>query len=170
VRRRTFLKWAGGTTAALAAAGGGVWVLLFGERRAAPGRALLSSSEMHVARAVAEALFPPGTGLALDARGAHLAERVDGYLAGLPAREQRYVRAGLRALEYASVPMHGSRFSRLSLGDRIAALRAEAASDGYLRHTAALGIKGIFGLVYFEIDSVRAELGWSLGCAPSGPR
>lgn len=170
MRRRTFLKWTAGVAATLGAAGGGLWVLLFGNRGAAPGRKILSRSEMRMAHALAEALFPPGTALVHDARRTHLAERVDEHLATMPGRERRYVRAGLRAIEYASVALHGSRFSRLSLDERIAALRAEERSEIYARHTALVAMKGIFGLVFFEIDEVRASLGWSLGCAPTAPR
>ena len=169
MRRRTFLKAAGGVAALLGSGGGFGYWLLFGARAAARGCAVLSASELHAARAIAEAFFPPGAGLPLDGRRARLAEKLDAHLATLPARERRLVRAGIRAIEYACVPFHGSRFSRLSLDERIGALRTEDESDSYLRHTALRGMKGLFGLLYFEIDEVRLGLGWTLGCTPSRP-
>lgn len=170
ISRRTFVKAAGGLAALLGAGGGlGYW-LLFGGRAPARGRKVLSSSEMDAARAIAEALFPPGSRLALDGLRARLAERLDEQLAAMPERERTLARAGLRAIEYAGVVAHGSRFSRMPLEDRIAALRAEAATDSPLRFAAFRGLRALFGLLYFEIDEVKDELGWTLGCTPSRPR
>ena len=124
---------------------------------------------MHAARAIAEALFPPGSAFRLDGPRARVAEALDEHLARMPARERRLVRAGIRAIEYGSVLAGGSRFSRLPLGDRIEALRAEQDSDSRVRSLAFMGLKGIFGLLYFEMDEVLAELGWTLGCTPTAP-
>jgi len=167
--RRRFLKIAGGIAGLLGAGGGVSYWLLFGGRGPGRGRKVLSDGEIRIARAIAEAFFPPGSAFRLDGIQARVAERLDDYLAEVPERERRLIRAGMRAVEYASVLTSGTRFTERPHDERIAVLRAEDENEDFWRHLAMRALKAVFGLLYFEIDEVRAEAGWVLGCTPSRP-
>lgn len=148
--------------AALAATGS---VALLAPFPSVRGRKWLSATEAAVALALAEVLFAePSAPTAADA---DVLGRLDEAVGGMHAETRRLFRTGLRALEYATLPSFFSRFSRLDLKRRVAAIKGWEARP-YLWAAALLSIRFQIGMAYFESDTARAACGWRLGCTPSG--
>lgn len=164
--RRTFLKrFAAGM--GLVALGGVAYRVLFARGRPAPGNRTLTAAEMSTAEAAAEAFFPGPPAVPFAAGEIGVARFVDGYIAELPEDRGRLFKLLLRTLEWSTLPTAGSRFSRLSVEARAAALEAWNASRLYPRRAAYRSLRFACAMGYFEDDRVRAAVGWRLGCTPS---
>lgn len=150
----------GAGVAALVGSGG---VALLAPRPHARGRKNLSTTEAAVALALAEVLFREGP----TAEEADVVGRVDEAVGEMHPDTRRLFLIGLRALEYATLPSFLSRFSRLDLERRVAAVRSWEKRP-YLWSAALVSLRFQVGMAYFESDAARAACGWGLGCTPSG--
>jgi hypothetical protein len=156
--RRAILMGGAGVMA-LAATGG---VALLAPMPALKGRKWLSATEAAAALALAETMFQEGpTPAEADVLG-----RLDESVGFMHPDTRKLFRTGLRALEYSPLPGFLSRFSRLPVPSRVAAIRGWEKKP-YLWAAALLSIRFQIGMAYFESEAARAACGWSLGCHPS---
>ena len=158
--RRAFLLGGAGVAALAATAG----IPLLAPFAATRGRRFLTETEAAAALALAETMFSePGgpTPVQADVLG-----RLDEAVGFMHPDTRRLFKTGLRALEYAPLPGYFSRFSRLDLAHRTAALRGWEKRP-YLWAAATLSFRFQIGMAYFESDEARAACGWTLGCTPS---
>lgn len=156
-RRAILIGGAG--VAAIAATGG---VALLAPMPALKGRRWLTAAEAAAALALAEVMFQEGpTPAEADVLG-----RLDEAVGFMHPDTRKLFRTGLRALEYSPLPRYLSRFSKLDLRLRVAAIRGWEKKP-YLWAAALLSMRFQIGMAYFESDAARAACGWSLGCHPS---
>ncbi|MBS2021183.1 MAG: hypothetical protein JST92_02150 [Deltaproteobacteria bacterium] len=161
IGRRALLVGGGGVMAAAALSGG----YLLSPIPRLPGRKLLTATEAKVGLAIYETLFDePG---APTAAQTDFLGRFDEMLGLLHPQTRTAFRAGLRALDLATIPSMGSRFHALDVAGRKAALRAWEHSS-YLWTNVVMGFRITVAQMFFESDEGRAACGWSLGCVPSG--
>ncbi len=160
-RRKLLLG--GGALAALGLSGGGA--ALFAPWPKLRGRTWLTPTEGAVALALAEALFDePG---APPAHQIDLLTHLDDAIGGLHPATRKLFCTGLRALEYATLPLSFSRFSQLPLERRKSALR-RFEKKPYLMTQLLLSLRFQIAQSWFESDAARAASGWRMGCTPSG--
>lgn len=133
--------------------------------------ACLSRGEAAFLTAAAETLFPPDPGLPLDGRAADLPGYADEYLAVLPARQRRLIRALLVLFEQATLifPARGvgafRRFSSMAPAQRKTYLEGWANSRLYLRTMAFDALKAVLILGYLGREENLGALGlapWSI--------
>lgn len=167
-RRRRFgrraLLLGGGGVAALAAGAGGGLLFPFAPAR---GRKHLTATESAAALALAQTLFPGGD----EGPGAEEAEvlgRLDEMVGEMHPETARLVKAGLRALEYATLPAFLSRFSALGPDARRAAVLGWERGRPAARRAALISLRFQVAMAYFESQVARDACGWTLGCTPSG--
>jgi choline dehydrogenase-like flavoprotein len=172
--RRRLLKLGLGVGVVAGAAGLAAWSLLR-HRPAATGRAVLSTDEVDVVVALAETYFPRGTSLGASAFDVDVAAVVDGYVAGLLPRERRGLRALLRGLDAWPVvsATSTSPFSRLTVAERVAVLRAFDASAILERRLLGTLFRQLVGMAMLEDERVLSAIGHRHGCGlpvwPSEP-
>jgi hypothetical protein len=150
--------------AGVAAIGAASGAALFSPFRAASGRKWLTETEASAALALAHTLFAEKG--APTCEQADVLGRLDEAVGGFHPETRRLFKAGLRAMEYATLPTHLSRFSRLAASSREAALKSWEKRP-HLWAAAMLSIRFQVGMAYFESDEARAACGWALGCTPS---
>lgn len=130
----------------------------------APGARLLSSSELRVVQALAEALFPEGP-FPVGGLEADIAHAVDRILADVLEESQatafRYV---LRTLDWGTAASRGTRFTDLPVEARREVLGTWREPDVLARRVAADSIKALLGMAYFRHPVVLEHIGWRVGC------
>jgi hypothetical protein len=135
---------------------------------AAPGALALSVEELAVVRAIAEVMFPRDP-FPVDGVEAGVAEEVDRIVADLmqpPASMAfRYV---VRALEWGTLASRGTRFSRMSVDERLEVLDAWSNPRLLPRRVSSDLVRLVLGMAYFRHPAVTAHLGWRAGCAGGG--
>ncbi len=123
---------------------------------------VLSSAERATLKALAGAAIPPGR--LLPGASDSTVERAEGMLAAIPPGVTTAVKAMLHGLEWASLPLAGSRFSRLPLGRRIEVLgKLELAEATRL---AVRGLLVLLKLSYTDDRQVYEALGCRFGVEP----
>jgi len=116
-------------------------------------------------RAAAQTFFPADGAIALSGDDVDLPGYADRYLAQLPRRQRRLVRALFLLFEHATLvfPARGvgafRRFSALSPEQRTAVLRAWSESGFYLRRTAFTALKAILIMGYMGDSECLRRLG-----------
>jgi len=153
----------GGGVVAMAAVGTGA--ALFAPWPKLRGRTFLTPTEAAVALALAEALFDE-PGLPSPAE-IDLLTHLDEGVGGQHPTTRKLFCTGLRALEYSTLPLSFSRFSKLSLERRKAVIRRFERKP-YLMSQLMLSLRFQVAQSWFESDAARAASGWRLGCTPSG--
>lgn len=133
----------------------------------APGARRLSSDELRLVEALAEALFPEGA-FPVGGLEADVPRRVDRILADVLEESQatafRYV---LRTLDWGTAASRGARFVDLPVEARRDVLRTWREPEVMARRVAADSIKAILGMAYFSHPAVLGHIGWRLGCGGS---
>lgn len=130
----------------------------------APGAQRLTSSELRVVSAVAEAMFPRGA-MPVDGVEAGVALEVDGIVADimdeLRASAFRYV---LRALEYGTLASRGACFSALPVETRREVLQQWANPGLLVRRVALDSLRVVLGMAYYGHPAVQVAMGWRATC------
>ena len=161
IGRRALLVGGGGIAAVLGLSGGA----LLAPWPVAAGLRFLTATEAAAAQALAATLFHSAGDPTL--AEAHFLPRFDESVGMLHPETGHLLKYGLRALEFATIPSFGARFSTLSLAQRVAAVRSWERC-AYPWMAAMTSFRFQVAMVYFESDAARAACGWSLGCTPSG--
>jgi len=134
-------------------------------RKPAAGRRILSEGEIDVVRALAEVMFPVGNPLGVDGLQAEVAERVDILLEEtvdpMMAMSFRYL---LRGIEWGSVGLSGSRFSRCTVSQRQSLMARWEVPGSWVGRTCGTSVKAVLGMAYFNHPQVLEAVGWRLGC------
>jgi choline dehydrogenase-like flavoprotein len=131
---------------------------------------------MRALRAIADALVPVGGPFALGASDVGTAERLAGYLAGMPAATRAQIRLLLRAWDASPLASrHARRFSRLAPADRRAWLERSAGSRAAWRRLPVVLLKTLCLSAFCADPRVEEALGYAHGCLDgtppgSGPR
>lgn len=127
--------------------------------------ARLGRGEAAFVTAAAETLFPPHDRLPLDGRAADLPAYADDYLAGLPVRQQRLIRALFLLFEHATLvfPPRGigafRRFSSTTPEQRRVYLESWARSRLAVRRMALAALKAVLILGYVGREANLRALG-----------
>ena len=118
ITRRHLLAAAGLASAAVVGGtlGTGLVYRAWWNQPADPGTRLLSSDELDFLDALADAIFPPDSGLPLRGREAHVGRSVDLVLSGMHENQSRLLRLSLHALDQYPLPTHGTAFRNLDPG------------------------------------------------------
>lgn len=127
---------------------------------------VLSHRELQVVLALAETLFPPEGGLAVDARSAHVAEYVDAYLAAAPPPERLQLRAMFLLFELAHAalgPARPHRFSRAPADSQRAYLERWCNSDFYPRRASFQALRSLLTIAWTADPEVERRMGWPDG-------
>lgn len=162
--RRTLLKL-GGAAGALLAAGGWAYRAFLWSAPPGPGLEVLSTEELGIADAIAEAFFPGPPQTPLSAREVGLGRFIDRYLAELYEDQRDLFRLVLRLLEAAPALGSGHGFSRLAVPARQEVLAAWQRSRLLYKRVAYQTLRFAFAMGYFEDGRVRNALGLRIGCA-----
>lgn len=132
----------------------------------APGLKVITEKEHAILLALFEALFPTGSEMpAADPK--FIVPRLDEYLAGTHADMRNLFRAMLHVVEDHAVLMRFSRFTKLSLAERMEEVRAWETTPLYYKRMGFSSVKLLTGMFYFEQPDVREAMGFYLGCQPS---
>ena len=132
---------------------------------------VLGRGEAAFVAAAAETLFPAGAGLPVDGRAADLPAYADAYLAALPVRQQRLIRAMFVLFEQATLlfPARGvgafRRFSAMNPEQRVRYLEGWARSRLALRRMAFAALKAVLVMGYLGNAANLRALGlepWSI--------
>jgi hypothetical protein len=116
---------------------------------ALPG-ALLGRKEQAIVAACADALFPPGGPIPLSGTEAGLVAYMDTYVRRLPRGPRLLARLLFHYIEHGPWifgPRH-VRFTRLSPGERVDALRRMAHGDLYFQRLALLSLRAMMTMGY----------------------
>jgi hypothetical protein len=156
LRRRPFLRWGLGVGAALAAAGTGGWLALFGIAPDAGRLAVLSDREH---RTLAS-LVPTILGAARRPLAGAVAAAFDGFLADSPPDLRSDLRSALLWLELGPLLYDGRRtiFSDLTQAERETHFRGWMESDDLTRRMVATGLRKFVNLVAYDDPSVWQEI------------
>ncbi|MBL8956455.1 MAG: GMC family oxidoreductase [Myxococcaceae bacterium] len=119
----------------------------------------LSATERATLKALAGAAIPPGR--LLPGAGESTLDRAEGQLAALPPGVTSTVKGLLHALEWASVPLAGSRFSRLPLGRRLDVLEKLEVAEA--TRLVVRGLLVLLKLSYTDDRKVYEALGCRFG-------
>jgi hypothetical protein len=130
----------------------------------APAHKSLSVRELAIMTALIEALFPGGDMPA--AERDHMIPWADEFLARTDRDVRLLFKSMLHVIEEESRVLRFSRFSKLSLADRMSEVRAWEVTPIYLKRSAFNTVKLVSSLAYFEQPGVNEALGWYVGCAP----
>jgi len=123
---------------------------------------VLSSAERATLKALAAAAIPPGR--LLPGAGESTLDRAEGQLASLPAGVTAAVKAMLRALEWGALPLAGSRYSKLPLGQRLQVLEKLELAEA--TRLAVRGLLVLLKLAYTDDRAVYDALGCRFGVEP----
>lgn len=146
-------------------AGGAAYGILAASSAGA-GRRVLSSAEVALLEALAEAYFPPGNAIGVDGRDVDVVTPLDVWVASMAPSEQRVVRSLLRLIDlWPRLSLGGfGRFSGLSLEDRVAVLIAFEESALEPRRAIGQLVRGLVSFPYFEDPRVLHGIGVEYGC------
>ena len=131
----------------------------------AAGRSVLSTGELAVVGALAVVMFPPGYALGIDADQADIPHRVDALLVDTidptMARSFRYL---LRGIEWGTVALAGSRFTRCSLEKRRELMARWDRPGSWVGRVTGASVRAVLGMAYFNHPDVLDAVGWRVGC------
>lgn len=130
-------------------------------QKPAPDRRVLSSREVGILAALIEAVFP-GDSESPAGDPVFMTTYIDDYLAQTDGDVRLLFKSLLQVIEELSFPS----FSRLSLADRFAVVRAWEVTPIFLRRAAFASMKLVLGMGYFAQPGVSESIGWYVGCAP----
>jgi hypothetical protein len=131
----------------------------------APGRRLLSSAEIALTQAIADALFPPGSPLPFAAADHDVAGELDRVLAEDLDPEMRLVfRYLARALDLGTLASRGAHFANLDRATRIEVLATWSDAGNPPRRMAYEGIKLVISIAALSMDAAAEATGWVGGC------
>jgi hypothetical protein len=147
-----------------------VWLawLLWGYPSARSGFRVLTAREQALARAAAEAFFPPDGPIPVSGVQAGCVRYLDRYLARSRLPQRRLLLLLLWFNEYAPLlfgPVH-RRFSRMNVDQRLAYLADAEASSVYLRRVTVLAMRGLITFGYFDNDNVLQFVGMKFDTDP----
>ncbi|MCC7384247.1 MAG: hypothetical protein IT384_20550 [Deltaproteobacteria bacterium] len=133
--------------------------------RAAPGREVLSEREETILGKLIEALFPADAEMPagdVEAMTRHL----DHFLAHNDPDVRLLFKSLLHVIEDQATVLRFTRFTRLSLAERMEEVRSWELAPIYLKRAAFSSAKLLIGMAYFEQDAAAEAVGWYVGCAP----
>jgi len=161
--RRRFLKALG--AGGLLVAGSAGWLAAL--RGCAPSvarLACLSNQEYRTLAALAVALFPEGGAFAAGAASRDLARTFDAYLADEDDDRQSDLKRALLLLEYGPLiyDRRAVTFSNLPAEERLAHFESWATSGELLRRQIALAFRKFLSLVFYDDETVWAQVGYEV--------
>ncbi len=116
-------------TALLGTLGAGLVYRNWWDQAADAGSLLLSVDELAFLDALADAMFPPDTGLPLRGREAQVGRTVDLVLSGMHPSQSKLLRLSLHALDQYSMPSYRTAFRNLDPADAREVLHAWVSTD-----------------------------------------
>jgi hypothetical protein len=130
-----------------------------------PGAKHLGRKAQAVVAAAADALFPPAGPIPISGSEAGLLPYMDAYLGRVDARQRGLIGLLLHFVEHAPLLLgpRRTRFTRLSLPDRIALLRRLAQSDVYFLRVVFLSLRVMLTMGYLA----NPEVAKRMRCTPS---
>lgn len=168
--RRRFLKWGAlGLAGSALVLGGGVFALVRPGATSA-GRKALSDDEARFVDAAAEAYFPPGNSLGLDARALDVGGAMDDIIAGFPSLQQTAIRGLFNVFDqWPRLSLSGAgKFADAPLTTRIALLKAFDDSSTLARRGLGEVLRAVLGLAVFARPEALAAVGHGQGCPGVG--
>jgi hypothetical protein len=150
--------------AAFLTLGGFVYRTLWGFGPTAPGLKVLSSEDLEMSTALAEAFFPGPPHFPISGIDVGLPEFTDAYLDGLYPDQQRLLLSLFRVLNLWPLVSYGRTFVELPLSLRREVLKGWQLSRTQLRRAGHQTLRFIYALGYFEDFRVRSALGLRFGC------
>ena len=126
---------------------------------AGSGLRVLSTEEAEIVEALADALWPEGNAIGIEAQDLGMADRVDQLFAEVMGQQSvtasRQVLRGLAAWPG---------FSGLDVAERLRKLQDWTGPDELLSRVAVDGVKAVLGLAYFNAPEVLSALGYRSFC------
>jgi hypothetical protein len=170
--RRPVLRAALGIASVVLMGGVGGLLALRGGAKAVTGLRTLSDQEYRTVSALASALFPSGEGFPVGADDVDLARAFDAFLADEPPYNEGDVKKAILLLEFGPVLLdrRAITFRHLPAAERLAHFSRWADGDDLVRRQAALALRKILSVLFYDRPEVWAHIGYEGPLFPKEPR